>query len=55
MTLFWFTLLILSNLVWYLVYDALVKMIKTYRRIIQAQGGLKEEVMKRLDEISDDW
>lgn len=55
MTWFLILLLILSNFIWYLVYDAMVKMIKTYRRIIEAHGGLKEEVLKRLDEMSDDW
>ena len=55
MTWFWITLLIVSNIIWYLIYNALVKMIKTYRRIIESQGGLKEEVLKRLDEMSDDW
>jgi hypothetical protein len=55
MTWFWFTLLILSNIVWYLIYDALKKIIKTYRRIIESQGGLNKEVLERLDEISDDW
>ena len=52
---FWFILLLISNLIWYLVYDALKKMIVTYRNLIMKNGGIAQEVLERLDEMQDDW
>ena len=49
-------LLILTNIGWYLVYDALKKWNKTYRDIIMStQKEFQSEVLKKMDEISNEW
>lgn len=52
---FWFALFFISNVVWYLVYDALKKMITTYRNIIYKNGGIAQEVLQRLNGTQDEW
>lgn len=49
------SLLIVSNVIWWLIYKAMKKMIDTYRNIIMSQSDFKEEVLRRMDGMRDSW
>jgi len=50
-----FCLLIVSNLIWVLIYKALVKMIKTYRNIILSTTEFKKEVLEKMDGLKNNF
>lgn len=47
---FWFILVILSNLIWFLIYDACKKIIITYKNIIMKSDKFTEYIDKIIDE-----
>lgn len=50
-----FCLLIVSNLIWVLIYKALVKIIKTYRNIILSTTEFKKEVLEKMDGLKNNF